>query len=61
MGDWGLSCAPSLNYNPLNATVHGATVILIAAKDLVCKCDAAEILRCAQDDKCFNGPKTVTR
>jgi hypothetical protein len=31
-------------------SVHEATVILIAAKDLTRKCAATEILRFAQDD-----------
>jgi hypothetical protein len=31
--------------------VHGKNVILSAAKDLVCGSEAAEILRCAQDDE----------
>jgi hypothetical protein len=41
---------------PCDAPVYGAIVILIAAKDLVWKCDATETLRCAQDDRCFAGP-----
>jgi len=36
-------------------TVHGSIVNLTAAKDLVRRSDASEILRCAQDDGCFTG------
>jgi hypothetical protein len=38
-----------------NATVHGATVILSAAKNLVRLCIPTEILRCDQDDMRFAG------
>ena len=40
--------------------VHGPTVILSAAKDLVRNDTATEILRCAQDDRCSTGLRTVT-
>jgi hypothetical protein len=40
-------------------TVHGIAVILSAAKDLGRIVLRHEILRCAQDDRCFAGPQTV--
>ena len=45
-------------------TVHGATVILIAAKDLGSAATSREILRCAQDDGLYgrvNGCRPVTQ
>ena len=47
---------PPKNLKPKPVTVYGPIVILSAAKDLVRKSDATEILRCAQDDGYFAGP-----
>ena len=50
---------------PVPVTDHGQSVILSAAKNLTCNCDADEILRCAQNDgilsRCERLPFSLTR